>query len=57
MKDDMNDEISNGTPKILIPFNGVIKWDGVLKSSSKSKGDHVTHFLNLIKTLIARNLV
>jgi hypothetical protein len=44
MKDDMNNEISNGTPKILIPSNGVINWDGVLKSSNKSKGDHVTHF-------------
>jgi hypothetical protein len=23
MKDDLNDEVSNGTPKILIPFDGV----------------------------------
>jgi hypothetical protein len=24
MKDDLNDEVFNGTPKILIPFNGVL---------------------------------
>jgi hypothetical protein len=40
----MNDEVSNGTPEIIIPSNGMINWDGVLKLSSKSKGDHVTHF-------------
>ncbi len=41
MKDDVNDEMPNGTPKTLIPSNGVVKWDGVLKS--RPKGDHVTH--------------
>jgi hypothetical protein len=30
IKDDVNDEVLNGTPKILIPFNGLINWDGVL---------------------------
>jgi hypothetical protein len=24
MKDDMNDGVPNGTPKILIPFDGVV---------------------------------
>jgi len=29
MKDDVNDEVPNGTPKILIPFNGggKLRWD------------------------------
>ncbi len=31
----MNDEMPNGTPKILIIFNGVVNWDGVLKSSNR----------------------
>jgi hypothetical protein len=46
MKDDVNDvndEVSNGTPKTIIPSNGVVNWDGVLKSSSMLKGDHATH--------------
>ncbi len=38
MKDDVNDGVPNGTPKTLIPF------DGVLKSGGKPKGDHATHF-------------
>ncbi len=28
MKDDVNDDLPNGTPKILIPFNGVLKLGG-----------------------------
>jgi hypothetical protein len=44
MKDDVNDEMPNGTPKIIIFFNGVVNWDGMLKSSNKLEGDHVTHF-------------
>ncbi len=39
----MNDGVPNGTPKILIPFYRVVKWDGVLKSSERPKGDHATH--------------
>ncbi len=31
----MNDEMPNGTPKILIPYDGVFNWDGVLKSDDK----------------------
>jgi hypothetical protein len=43
MKDDMNDKMPNGTPKTLIPSNGVVNWDGALKSNDRLKGDHVTH--------------
>jgi hypothetical protein len=35
MKDDMKVEVSNKTPKTLIPSNGVVNWDGVLKSGDK----------------------
>ncbi len=31
MKDDVNDGVLNETSKFLIPFNGVVNWDGVLK--------------------------
>jgi hypothetical protein len=44
MKDDVNNEVSNGTPKILIPFDGVVNWDGVLKWGGRLEGDHVPHF-------------
>jgi len=27
MKDDVNDGVPNGTPKILIPFYRVVNWD------------------------------
>ncbi len=43
MKDDVNDKMSNGTPKTLIPFDGVVNQDGVLKSGGRPKGDHATH--------------
>jgi hypothetical protein len=39
MKDDVNDEVSNGTSKTLIPFNGVLNSDEVSKSSCKLRGD------------------
>ncbi len=39
----MNDEVLNGTPKTLIPFDGVVNWDGVLKLNGRLEGDHVTH--------------
>jgi hypothetical protein len=42
-KDDVNDEMPNGTPKILIFFDGVVNLDGVLKSNSRPQGDHATH--------------
>jgi hypothetical protein len=44
MKDDSNDEVLNGTSKIMIPYDGVLKCDGVSKLSGKRKGDHATHF-------------
>jgi hypothetical protein len=31
MRDDVNDEMFNGIPKTLIPFDGVVNWDQVLK--------------------------
>ncbi len=43
MKDDVNDEMFNGTPKILISYDGVLNQDGVLKSNGKPKGAHATH--------------
>jgi hypothetical protein len=44
MKDDVNDGVANGTPNTLILFDGVVNWDGVLKSNNKPKGDHATYF-------------
>jgi hypothetical protein len=32
MKDDVKVMVPNGTPRTLIPSNGVENWDGVLKS-------------------------
>jgi hypothetical protein len=43
MKNYVNDEVPNGNPKALIPSNGVVNWDGVLKLGGKPKGDHATH--------------
>ncbi len=43
MKDDVNDEVPNGIAKIIIPFDGVVNQDGVLKSGGKPEGDHATH--------------
>jgi hypothetical protein len=41
------------TPKTLIPFDGVVKWDGVLKKlGDEPKCDHVTHFWSWIKSLL-----
>jgi len=57
MKDDVKVEVPNKTPKTLIPFDGVVNWDGVLKSSGKLKGDHAMHFSSWIKKLITWNLV
>jgi hypothetical protein len=35
MKDDVKDEVPNVTPKTLIPSNGVLNRDGVLKLGGK----------------------
>jgi hypothetical protein len=37
MKDDVNDEMSNGTPKVLILYDGVLKLDDM------PKGDHAIY--------------
>jgi hypothetical protein len=42
MKDDVNDEMPNEIPKILIQYDGVVNWDVVLKSNNRLKGDHAT---------------
>ncbi len=43
MKDDVKIKVPNRTPRTLIPLDEVVNWDGVLKSSGKLEGDHVTH--------------
>jgi hypothetical protein len=53
MKNDVNNEVPNGTPKILILFYGVVNWDGVLKLGGRLEGDHATHLLGWIGRLIA----
>jgi hypothetical protein len=35
MKDDMNDEMPNEILKTLIPFDGVVNWNVVLKSNNR----------------------
>ncbi len=55
MKDDVNDEVPNGTPKILIPFDGVVNWDGVLKLSDKQEGDYATHLKSWIEKPITQH--
>jgi hypothetical protein len=44
MKDDVKVKVPNKTPKILIPLDGVVNWERVLKSSGKLEGAHATHF-------------
>jgi len=44
MKANVKVKVPNETPKTLIPLDGVINWDEVLKSHGKSKGDHTMHF-------------
>ncbi len=43
MKDYVNDEVPNGTPKILIPSNGMLNQNGMSESSGNPHGDHATH--------------
>jgi hypothetical protein len=44
MKDDVKVKVPNGTSKILIPSNGVVNWDGLLKFNGRLEGDHAMHF-------------
>jgi hypothetical protein len=37
MKDDVKVKVPNKTSKILIPSNGVVNWDGVLKSGCSQR--------------------
>jgi len=57
MKDDLNDKVPDGTPKILIPFDGVLNWNGMSKVGDKPKGDSVTHFWVWIERPIAQSFV
>jgi len=54
MKDDVNEEVPNGTPKTLIPSNEMVNWDGVSKLNDKLQGDHVTHLWGWIKRPITQ---
>ncbi len=53
MKDNVKVKVPNGTPKTLILSNGVVNWDGVLKSSDRLEGDHAMHFLGWMERPIA----
>jgi len=57
MKDDVKIKVSNRTFKILIPLDGVVNWDGVLKFGERPKCDHATHFWGWIKRPITQSLV
>jgi hypothetical protein len=57
MKDDVKVMVSNITFKTLILLDGVVNWDGILKSGGRPEGDHATHFLGWIEIPIALNLV
>ncbi len=54
MKDDVNDEVPNETPKFMIIYNGVVNWDGVLNSRHMLEGDHATHLWGWKERSIAR---
>jgi hypothetical protein len=54
MKDDVNEEVPNGTPKTL---NEMVNWDGVSKLSDRLQGDHVTHLWGWIEGPITQSLV
>jgi len=57
MKYDVKVKVPNGTPKTLIHLDGVVNWDGVLKSDGNPDDDHATHFWGWIKIPITQNLV
>jgi hypothetical protein len=39
MKDDVKIMMFSGTPKTLIPLDGVVIWDGVLKFGGRPEGN------------------
>ncbi len=53
----MKIKVPNGTPKTLIPSDGMVNWDVVLKFGGMLKGDHAMHFLGWIERPIAHSLV
>jgi hypothetical protein len=57
MKDDVKVIVPIETPRTLIPLNGVVNWDGVLKFGVRPEGDHVMHFLGWMKRPITQKLV
>jgi len=48
MKDDVKIQVPNKPPKTLIPSDGVVNWDGLLKFGGRPEGDHAMHFLSWI---------
>jgi hypothetical protein len=56
MKDDVNDEVPNWIPKIIIPCSGVLNLDGVIKLSNKLKRDHAMQLWGWIKILMAKKI-
>ncbi len=44
MKGDVKVIVFNRTPMTLIPSDGVVNWNGVLKFGGRPKGNHATHF-------------
>jgi hypothetical protein len=44
MKDNVKVKVPNKTLKTLIPLDGVVNEDGVLKFGERLEGDHATHF-------------
>ncbi len=57
MKHDVKVKVPKETPKFLIPSDGVVNWDGVLKFGGRLEGDHAMYLYNCIRKPIARNLV
>ncbi len=57
MKDDVNDEVSNGTSKTLIPSNGVLNADEVSKIKLQAQKGHATHFSGWIEKPISQSLI
>jgi hypothetical protein len=57
MKNDVKVKVPNRTTETLIPSNGVVNWDGLLKYSGRVEDDHAMHFLGWIKRLITQSYV
>ncbi len=53
----MKVDVPNGTPKTLIPSNGVVNWDGEFKSYGRPKSNHAIHFLGWIEKPIAHTSI